>query len=134
MSALRSATKFLIAGLLLSFASVTFAAREMEIPAPVQIPQGKTEKDVKEAIALAATARHWITKPAGNGVLEASVNVRNKHMLAVELKYDAKQVSMSYKNSDNLDYSMVDGKAMIHRNANSWMQLLMTDINTFLNR
>lgn len=136
MSVLRSATKFLVAGLLLSAASVSFAARDadLETPAPITIPQGKTVKDVKEAISLGATARNWTTKELAPGIVEVSTNVRNKHQLAVELKYDAKQIGLTYKSSGNLDYSEVDGKVKIHKNANSWMKNLMGDINTFLNR
>jgi len=134
MSTLRFATKGLLASLAFSFATASFAATALQTPPSLQIPSGKTEKDVKEAIALGATARTWIIKDIEPGLIEARVDVRNKHTLIVNLKYDAKEIALKYKNSVNLDYEVVDGTPMIHRNANSWMQNLMTDINKFLNR
>ena len=134
MTKLHATSKWLAAGLLLSVASVSFAGANLEIPAPVSIPSGKSEKDIKEAISLGATARNWVVKETAPGVMEARVDVRNKHTLIVDLKYDAQQVALAYKNSSNLDYEVVNGNPQIHRNANSWMKNLMTDISKFLNR
>ena len=63
----------------------------------------------------------------------AQIIVRNKHTLAVEIKYTNKSFDINYKSSKNLNYSANDGKPRIHPNDNSWMQNINNDISSQLN-
>lgn len=97
-------------------------------PQPIQVPCETSLKDVKKGIWLALIGRTWNPVDKGEGLIEATVVVRGKHTLVVDIKYDTKSVAIRYKDSDNLSYHVSnDGKATIHRNANSWMENIAKD-------
>lgn len=145
MSSARSIMKFLIAGALLSTSVFVYSHEmdsdkpvsnygNMEIPAPVRVPAGKTTENVKEAILKALPQRGWIGTEIAPDVIEARFDKNGKHTLVVDLKYDAATVAMTYKNSVNLDYKIVDNQQKLHRKANSWMKNLSQDIAAGLAR
>lgn len=145
MSSTRSIMKFLVAGLLLS-ASVFAYSHEMdsdkpvttygnmEIPAPVSVPAGKTAENVKETILKALPLHGWAGTEIAPDVIEARFDKNGKHTLIVDLKYDAAAVAMTYKSSVNLKYEVVDNQQKLHRKANSWMKNLSQDIAAGLAR
>jgi hypothetical protein len=52
-----------------------------------------------------------------------------KHLLRVDIRYDAQQVNLFYVNSDNLAAHVeADGQVYAHRNVNRWIQLLARDV------
>ena len=87
-----------------------------------------TENDVAKAIMTAATVRGWTITKNEPGMLEATLNVRNKHSAVVSIPYSAQNFSIQYKDSSNLDHK---GNT-IHRNYNRWVVLLERQIRAEL--
>lgn len=91
------------------------------------VPAGLTMKQIKKAIIRAGAQRKWIIRESSPGVMEGILNVR-KHMVKVDLRYDRKTYSITYKDSVNMKFR----GGLIHRKYNAWVQNLNTDIQTNL--
>ena len=83
--------------------------------------------DVQKAIVRAGAGLGWQMKPVEPGLIVGTLNLRT-HMAMVDIKYDTKTYSITYKDSSDLDY---DGKS-IHKNYNGWIQNLDNGIRTQL--
>ncbi|MDR0762662.1 MAG: hypothetical protein LBF13_06405 [Campylobacteraceae bacterium] len=96
----------------------------------VQSFDGKklTKVQVEKAILQAGNQRGWVMKKIKDGVISATLYVRN-HMALVEINYSATSYNITYKNSQNLNY---DG-TNIHKNYNSWIRNLDNSIQINLN-
>jgi len=66
---------------------------------PVQADQ------VKQAIQAAAKAKGWALAFAPGGKVLATLVVRNKHTVVVEIAYSAERYSLMYKDSVNMKYA-----------------------------
>ena len=75
--------------------------------------------DMQKAIVRAGAGLGWQMKVAEPGLIVGTLRLRS-HMAVVDIKYDTKAYSITYKDSSNLDY---DG-ANIHKNYNGWVQNL----------
>jgi hypothetical protein len=75
--------------------------------------------DVEMAIRRAGQSLGWQIVPQGPGRAEGTLVLRD-HRAVVNITYDAKNYSITYKDSANLQY---DGKT-IHSNYNGWVQNL----------
>lgn len=82
----------------------------------VPIPAGLDLEAITSAISSGATDRRWTPKVVGPGHLEAHLYVRS-HVAVVDITFDQSAYSITYKDSQNLDYK--DGR--IHRNYNRWV-------------
>jgi hypothetical protein len=94
------------------------------VQAPIDVPRAVPMSALDKTIRQAAANRGWTVKSLGPGKIEARVAVRD-HVAVVDITYSRKQYSITYNDSQNLKY---DGKR-IHKNYNSWVQLLANDIN-----
>lgn len=83
------------------------------------IPFELTEKKIGKSIINAGILLGWQVKTVNPGIISAKLFLR-KHVAEVEIKFDNKQYSITYKNSENLNYN--EGK--IHKNYNSWIRNL----------
>ena len=75
--------------------------------------------DVEMAIRRAGQSLGWQIVPQGPGRAEGTLVLRD-HRAVVNISYDTKNYSITYKDSSNLQY---DGKT-IHSNYNGWVQNL----------
>ena len=75
--------------------------------------------DVEMAIRRAGHGLGWQIVPQGPGKAEGLLVLRD-HRAVVNITYDTKNYSITYKDSSNLYY---DGKT-IHSNYNGWVQNL----------
>jgi len=89
-----------------------------------------TEEDVKKAIIKAGTTLKWSMVAVKPGLITGTLRLR-AHMAQVDIIYDLKKYSITYKNSTNLKYNSEDGS--IHSNYNGWVQNLDNAIKTELN-
>ena len=87
-----------------------------------------TKDDVRKAIVRAGGGLGWQIRDNGADALIGTLILRT-HTAIVDIPYSAKQYSITYKDSTNLNY---DG-ASIHSNYNGWVQNLHKAINTQLN-
>ena len=85
-----------------------------------------TIEDYKNAIRMSGTDRSWTFVEAGPGHLQASVVVRKKHFATVDILFDTKSFSVTYKSSENLNYHAGSGE--IHPRYNQWIMKLQKDI------
>ena len=109
-------------------------ARKPAVVADIQdmsTGSGKTAAQVKDAIIRAASANRWTVREDG-GRLEATLNVRNKHRIVVDIPFDADKYSLLYKNSSNMNYAACEGERFIHPNYNVWVDRLNKSIQSEL--
>ena len=85
-------------------------------------------EDIKKAIIKAGSMRGWVIKEVEPGHLVGTLFAR-KHMAKVNINYDNKSYSITYADSENLNY---DGD-MIHGSYNKWVKNLQRDIEVQLN-
>lgn len=94
------------------------------VQAPIDVPRTVSMAELEKTIRVAAANRGWTVKRMGRGKIEARVAARD-HVAVVDISYSRQSYSITYKSSVNLKY---DG-TRIHKNYNSWVQLLANDIN-----
>jgi hypothetical protein len=94
---------------------------------PVVSNKSVSMEDVQKAIVRAGVGLGWQMKPVEPGLIVATLHLRT-HMAMVDIKYDTKTYSITYKDSSGLDY---DGHN-IHKNYNGWVQNLDNGIRSQL--
>ena len=87
--------------------------------APVNVSGGASLSEVKKAIMVAGAGLGWQMKEAAPGHIIGTLYLR-KHMAQVDIPYSTSGYSITYKDSQELNY---DG-SMIHKNYNGWIQNL----------
>lgn len=93
-----------------------------------EINEKHSSADIKKAIFRAGTSLGWVLKYKKEGQILATLVLR-KHVAIVNITYNKKSYSITYKDSQNLDY---DGKT-IHQNYNGWVTNLNKGIQIQLN-
>ncbi|USD21648.1 hypothetical protein MJO52_00470 [Microbulbifer variabilis] len=81
----------------------------------------QTQDTIKKSIIAGCIARNWTCREVAPGQIIASINVR-KHHAEADIKYDIDNYSITYKDSDLLDYN--EKYYTIHRNYNRWVRNL----------
>ena len=89
--------------------------------------ENPTAKDVRKAIVRAGTRLGWQMEDTAENSLTGTLNLR-KHVAVITIDYTASSYSITYKDSENLQYN--DGT--IHSNYNGWVQNLEKEIKTEL--
>jgi hypothetical protein len=87
--------------------------------APVVANKALSPADVQKAIMVAGAGLGWQMLQRAPGRIEGVLILR-EHRAVVDIKYSAKSYSITYKDSEKLDY---DG-TNIHPNYNGWIQNL----------
>jgi hypothetical protein len=84
--------------------------------------------DVTKAVLRAGAALGWNMKVEKPGHVIGTLHLRT-HMAQVDITYNTKSYSITYRDSANLNY---DG-SNIHGNYNGWVQRLQQNIQSQLN-
>ncbi|PKM42440.1 MAG: hypothetical protein CVV05_18660 [Gammaproteobacteria bacterium HGW-Gammaproteobacteria-1] len=87
-----------------------------------------TATDVKKAILRAGTSLGWNMKEEKPGHIIGTLHLRT-HMAQIDIKYSPSSYSITYRDSQNLNY---DG-TNIHGNYNGWVQRLQQNIQSQMN-
>ena len=97
--------------------------------APVVVAAGKqaTTDDVKMAILRAGGNLGWQMTQTGPGLINARIALRG-HTASVDVNYNTKTYTITYRDSTNLDAS----GGQIHKNYNGWIENLDRDIRAQL--
>jgi hypothetical protein len=84
---------------------------------------GKTLQleQVKQAIQAAAGAKAWTIAFQADGKLLATLHVRGKHTIVVEIAYAADKYSLQYRDSTNMKFGELNGSKVIHPFYNKWV-------------
>ena len=85
----------------------------------------KPKEDVYKAIYRAGTSLGWRIKKVDENTLLGTLNLRS-HTAVVTIKYSAKDYSITYKSSIDLDYN--EEQNNIHSNYNGWISNLEKSI------
>lgn len=83
-----------------------------------------TMQQVEKAIIRAGAGLGWRMKALSPGKMVGTLVIRD-HVAVVDIKFNTKEYSITYKDSTNLKY---DG-TKIHSNYNGWVQNLERSIN-----
>jgi len=96
---------------------------------PSEVKKSTTDDQMFKAIKTAGVGLGWVVKKVGTGHATAQLNLRS-HMALVDIKYNQKEYSITYKNSIDLKYDATKGT--IHSNYNGWIQNLNNAIQSQL--
>jgi hypothetical protein len=88
-----------------------------------------TAAQVKQAITTAAEKNDWKVTSATDGKIEATLVVRYKHTVRIEITYDATAYSIHYKDSVNMKFETKDGQSFIHPFYHKWVGVLKEGID-----
>ncbi len=84
-------------------------------------------EEVRKAIIGGGSITGWHMREITSGLLEASITVRGKHHVVVEIPYSTQSYSIIYKSSTNMEYNAAKGS--IHPNYNNWVNTLRQNID-----
>ncbi len=87
---------------------------------------------LREAILRAGMVMGWNMTDEAPGVINATLEMRDRHMIATKIQYSASGYSIFYAGSQNMNYSAKDGK--INKNYNRWVKNLSKAIREELVR
>lgn len=80
--------------------------------------------DVKKALAIAAAEakRNWQITDVAPGLAKATLVVRGKHTIIIDIAYSESKIAVKYNDSTNMKYSVDDkGNKEIHPGYNTWV-------------
>jgi len=79
---------------------------------------------IEKSIMKASIRKGWQPKKISEGVIEAKINVRNKHYATVSILYSEKSFSINYVDSKGLGVK----RNKIHKSYNRWIANLTKEI------
>ncbi len=88
-------------------------------------PENATIEDIDKAIVRAGAQLGWQISKTSPGNLIGRLPIRS-HLAIVDIRHDLNEVSITYKDSTNLNYDAESG--IIHPNYNSWVKNLQNAI------
>lgn len=103
-------------------------------PEPIQIPAGKSAEVVKKTVRKAMFDKEWEIREIGPGHLQGK-HTKNGgkdklHVAVIDVRFDAKSIRISYKDSQVLNYDQAAG--VIHKTYNNWVRTLEKNIRAGL--
>lgn len=108
-------------------------ADDMARPLPIWVPPGLAAEQVRIAVGKALSGRGWEISDVAPGEIEGRLTRPNRDVrAAVRVRYDDRDVTIVYHDSEGLDYDPAAGT--IDRQYNRWVRNLEKDIRTFLAR
>ena len=100
-------------------------------PAPIAVPAGVDQAKVTQIIEQALSARNWRIVKHVPGEVDAVYAPRD-FSVTIAVHYDPQKIQINYVTSSNLKYEERNGVRYIHRNYESWIRNLVTDIQNGL--
>jgi hypothetical protein len=105
-----------------------------DVPVPASLDGSTLSKaDVRKAIITAVKDREWIPvinpKNKDSSII-ASILVRGRHYVEVDITYSQTSYSITYRNSREMKYN--EEKGTIHKKYNQWINLLSNAIQAEL--
>jgi hypothetical protein len=100
-------------------------------PAPITVPANVGTAKVEQIIGSALTARNWRIVKHVPGEVDAVYDPRD-FSVTIAVHYDPQKIQINYVTSSKLKYEERDGVRYIHRNYESWIRNLVTDIQNGL--
>ena len=89
---------------------------------------GADTNGVKNAIIAGGAIRGWTVVNSESGKLRLQFNKNNKHIVEIDILYDATGYQLKYADSKNMEYKDQAKGPVIHPFYNKWIQNLIGDI------
>ena len=118
---------------LLAMPAQAASTAPMYKPEPILVPADKGPEAVKKAVRKAFFDKNWEAREIGPGHLQGKHTKSGKdkmHVAVVDVRFDAKSVRISYKDSQELNYNKESG--VIHKTYNNWIRNLEKNIRANL--
>ncbi len=96
-------------------------------PPPINVPANQNFTEIGFAVKRALVSRGWRIQSDQPGIVRARQE-RRGHAAQVVVVYNRREVTVRYKESENLEYMKIDNSEMIHRTYNTWAHNLELDI------
>ena len=96
--------------------------------ANISVSKSLTQAQVRTAIFAACPMTGWTPRDISSNIVEASLTVRGRHHVVVEIEYSTSMYKINHKSTVNLDEK--DGS--IHPNYNKWVNTLRQNIDRSL--
>ena len=100
-------------------------------PAPIAVPANVSQDKATQIIEQALSARNWRIVKHVSGEIDAVYDPR-AFSVTIAVHYDGQKIQINYVTSSKLKYEERDGVRYIHRNYESWIKNLVTDIQNGL--
>jgi hypothetical protein len=100
-------------------------------PAPIPVPANVSQDKVEQVIEQALSARNWRIVKHVPGEVDAVYDPRD-FSVTIAVHYSPQQIQINYVTSTKLKYEERNGVRYIHRNYESWIKNLVTDIQNGL--
>jgi hypothetical protein len=100
-------------------------------PAPITVPANVGTAKVEQVIGSALAARNWRIVKHVPGEVDAVYDPRD-FSVTIAVHYSPRQIQINYVTSSKLKYEERGGVRYIHRNYESWIKNLVTDIQNGL--
>ena len=116
---------------ILAAPAAAYAATPIEnlIDMPIPMKADGTERtleEVRKGISIGCKERGWSPAVVAEQTMRASILVRGKHYVEVEIPYTTTSYSIIYRSSRGMDYN--EEKQKIHRKYNGWVGKLANTI------
>jgi hypothetical protein len=106
-------------------------ARGARVEDPTPFAAAATLETTEQVILDTLPKRNWTAETVEPGRIVAFLPVR-AHLLRVEIRYDAQQVTIKYVDSDNLDEKRDGTDVYVHKNVIRWMRTLHKELSVAL--
>lgn len=98
------------------------------VPRPIEEKiKVNSAEDLRRAIFRAGISRGWTMTDEAPGVISAKFIKRDRYVISTRIQYGTDGYSISYVDSQNMDYSDQDGK--LSRKYTQWVNNLAKDIH-----
>lgn len=125
------AAKLLILGLFLVLGACRNAPIESVEQAALRTSPTATLENVADIVRLAASKHGWEVVQEESGMAVLRLNRGRDKWVTTRVTYDTKTVTIRYLDSQNLNYSVRDGKSWIHPGFNRWIDSLKRSMVRF---
>lgn len=128
------ASAFLVFGFFAGQPQTAQAGRTAPLYNPEPIPVGKAKPEqVRSAIRASLLKRGWAGNDKGPGHIVGTLMVR-KHKAMVDITYNAKAVTIKYKDSVDLNYEKDGEDEKIHPHYNNWVRGVEKEVSFELSK
>ena len=99
----------------------------LNVPVPAKLDgSAYSVEEVQRAIIGGSQKRGWTARVESDGKIIARILVRSRHYAEVEITFDARSYSITYRDSRELEYDKEERD--IHGNYNKWVRNLSNSI------
>ncbi|MBE9607811.1 hypothetical protein [Chitinilyticum piscinae] len=128
-------TRLIVMSVLLALSSAVTLARNAPMDQPARVEFVKIDgiapsaERTRNAILQGASRFGWQVLNAGTDLVTLQYNKGNgKHIVTINVAYDANGFQIRYVDSTGMDYEVSDGLVEIHPNYNRWIANLGNEI------